>query len=293
MSTVSDLFAFRRAAFREARRRGDPLAAARAAAQLRLDADKLDPRDRATLRASRLVVGRAIRDARARRTNPRVIMPFLPDRPRRRFPFALAATIAIAAALLFALWLQPVNELEAGGGATAAAPPAPVQSTAPESRGRVKIPVPAVVPVVEQPKPTTAPVVNVQPTLDPDAFPTDGLSVVPGPGTGSGGGAGSGTGLATCPQSVPAGFARLCGQVIDGGTGKGLADACMSLGPCSSQSIRTDANGRWALTLPLGNGNLTWFLEFSKTGYTTTKFTQLSRDGRVLIPTQRLVPASQ
>ena len=291
MSTASDLLALRRAAFREARRRGDPLAAARAAAQLRLDADKLDPRDRATLRASRLVVGRAIRDARARRKNPAVILPFIPERPRRRFPFALAATIAIAAALLVALALQPVDERDAGGGATAAVPSAPVRSTAPESRGRVKVAVPAVVPVVEQPKPTTAPVPIVQPTVDPDAFPTDGLSVVPGPGTGSGGGTGTGTGLATCPASVPTGFARLCGQVIDGSTNKGLADACMSLGPCSSQSIHTDANGRWALTLPLGNGDLIWYLEFSKKGYTTTKFTQMSRDGRTLIPTQRLVPA--
>jgi hypothetical protein len=288
MSTVNDLAELRRAAFREARRRGDPLAAARAAAQLRLDADALDPRDQATLRASRLVVGRAIRDARARRRNPVAVQPWIPDRRPRRFPFALAATVVVAAAVLLVLFLQPA-ELDGGsrGGAPAAAASAPVKSTAPQSRGRVKIAVPAIVPVLEQPNPTTAPVVIVQPTADPDAFPTDALSVVPGPGAG----AGTGTGLATCAASVPPGFARLCGQVIDASTGRGLADACMSLGPCSSQSIRTDANGRWALVLPLGSGDLIWFLEFSKPGYATAKFTQSSRLGRTLIPTQRLVPA--
>ncbi len=288
MSSASELSALRRAAFREARRRGDPVAAARAAAQLRLDAEALDPRDQATLRASRLVVGRAIRDARARRRNPVPAVVFIPPRRRWRFPFALAATVVLAAAVLFALSLVPVNQLDGGGGgAPAAVPSAPVKSTAPQSRGRVKIAVPAVVPVVESPVPTTVPVVIVQPTADPDAFPTDALSVVPGPGAG----AGTGAGLATCGASVPPGFSRLCGQVIDGATGKGLADACMSLGPCSSQSIRTDPNGRWSLTLPTGNGDLTWFLEFSKPGYATAKYTQSSRLGRTLIPTQRLVPA--
>lgn len=289
MSSANDLPALRRAAFREARRRGDPVAAARAAAQLRLDGDALDPRDQATLRATRLVVGRAIRDARARRRNVVPAFVFTPPQPRRRFPFALAATVTLAAAVLLALFLQPA-ELDGGsrGGVPAAAPSAPVKSTAPQSRGRVKIAVPAVVPVLEQPNPTPAPVVVVQPTADPDAFPTDGLSVVPGPGAG----AGTGAGLATCAASVPPGFARLCGQVLDASTGRGLAGACMSLGPCSSQSIRTDANGRWALLLPLGNGDLTWFLEFSKPGYTTAKFTQSSRLGRTLIPTQQLVPAS-
>ena len=287
MSSASDLFALRRAAFREARRRGDPVAAARAAAQLRLDAAALDPRDQATLRASRLVVGRAIRDARARRRNAVPAVVFTPPQRRRRFPFALAATAVAAAAVLLVLFLQPA-ELDGGsrGGAPVAAS-APVKTAGPQSRGRVKIAVPAVVPVVEQPTPTTAPVVVAQPTVDPDAFPTDALSVVPGPGAG----AGTGAGLATCAASVPPGFARLCGQVIDGSTGQGLAGACMSLGPCSSQSIRTDANGRWALLLPLGSGDLIWYLEFSKPGYTTAKFTQSSRLGRTLIPTQRLVPA--
>ncbi|MDP9245478.1 MAG: hypothetical protein M3O64_02395, partial [Chloroflexota bacterium] len=247
----------------------------------------LDPRDQATLRASRLEVGRAIRDARARRRNPVPAVVFTPGARPRRFPFALATTVVLVAAMLFALSLIPVNELDGGGGgAPAAVPSAPVKSTAPQSRGRVKIAVPVIVPVVESPVPTTVPVVVIQPTADPDAFPTDALSVVPGPGIG----AGTGTGLATCGASVPPGFARLCGQVIDASTSKGLADACMSLGPCSSQAIRTDANGRWSLTLPLGDGNLTWFLEFSKTGYATSKFTQSSRLGRTLIPTQRLVP---
>jgi len=287
MSTASALRALRISAFREARRRGDPLAAARAAAQLRLDADELEPRDQAILRTARLVVGRAIRDARARRRNPVVVMPFVRGRPARRFPFALAAAIAVVFAVLAVLFFQPVNELEGrGSGAPAAVPSAPVRTPVPQSRGRVKIAVPAIVPVVEQPNPTTVPVAIVRP-VDPDAFPTDDLSVVPGPGIGTG----TGTGLATCPASVPPGFARLCGQVLDSSTGRGLANACMSLGPCSNQGIRTDTNGRWSLMLPIGNGDLIWYLEFSKPGYTTSKFTQSSRLGRLLIPTQQLAPA--
>jgi hypothetical protein len=90
---------------------------------------------------------------------------------------------------------------------------------------------------------------------------------------------------------VPAGFAKLCGQVVDASTNKPIPDACVSLGPCSDQGIRTDPNGRWALLLPIGNGGLLWFFEFSKAGYVTNKYTQTSKEGRVLIPTQRLAPA--
>ena len=288
MSTARDWDALRRAAYRDARRRGDPLAAARAAAQLRAGADDLDHRDLEALRASRLVVGRAIRDARARRLRP-VAPVAAPSRSRRRlrFPFALAATIVLAVALLVALSGVPVDQDGGGGRASVAVPTATTVPVALQSRGRVVLAVRAVVPVLPQPQPEPHPQPSAIPTIDPalDAFPTDGQSVVPGAGSGTG------PGFASCPSFVPAGFGKLCGQVIDASTNKPIADACVSLGPCSSQGIHTDPNGRWAVLLPVGNGGLIWFLEFSKTGYVTSKYTQISQTGRILIPTQRLAPA--
>jgi hypothetical protein len=286
MSTASDLNEIRRAAFRDARRRGDPLAAARAAAQLRAGPGDLDPRDLQALRASRQVVGRAIRDARARRLHP--VSPSAPIRSRRRlrFPFALAATIVLAVAALAALSMVPVDQNGGAGRVSAAIPTATTAPIAVQSRGRVVTAVRVVVPVLPQPQPEPKPNPTAIPTIDPalDAFPTDGQSVVPGNGSGTG------PGFTSCPSFVPAGFGKLCGQVIDASTNRPIADACVSLGPCSSQGIRTDPNGRWAALLPVGAGGLIWFLEFSKAGYATSKYTQISQTGRILIPTQRLAP---
>ena len=94
-----------------------------------------------------------------------------------------------------------------------------------------------------------------------------------------------------CFVSIPRGFARLCGQVIDARTGRAIAGACVSLGACTDQSARTDSNGRWAFVLPVGDGSLQWGLEFAKAGYRTTTYTQTSRQGFITIPTQRLVAA--
>lgn len=287
MSTASDLNEIRRAAFRDARRRGDPLAAARAAAQLRAGPGDLDPRDLQALRAARLVVGRAIRDARARRLSPVSSGAPTPIRSRRtRFPFALAAAIVLAVAALAALSMVPVDQNGGAGRASAAIPTATTAPIAVQSRGRVVTAVRVVVPVLQQPQPEPKPNPTAIPTIDPalDAFPTDGQSVVPGNGSGTG------PGFTSCPSFVPAGFGKLCGQVIDASTNRPIADACMSLGPCSSQGIRTDPNGRWAVLLPVGAGGLIWFLEFSKAGYVTSKYTQISQTGRILIPTQRLAP---
>ncbi|HEX6060549.1 MAG TPA: hypothetical protein VF001_00630, partial [Candidatus Limnocylindria bacterium] len=179
MSTDSDPNEIHRAAFREARRRGDPLAAARAAAQLRIDGADLDPRDLAALRAARLVVGRGIRDARARRLHPPAAVAAVRPRRRIRFPFALAAVIVVALAVLTALWMMPVDQ---NGGGGRAAPPIPTATTVPialQSRGRVITAVRVVVPVLPQPQPEPKPNPTAIPTADPalDAFPTDGDSV--------------------------------------------------------------------------------------------------------------------
>jgi hypothetical protein len=94
-----------------------------------------------------------------------------------------------------------------------------------------------------------------------------------------------------CFVSIPRGFARLCGQVIDARTGRPIAGACVSLGGCTEQSARTDGNGRWAFVLPVGDGTLQWGLEFAMPGYRTATFAQTSRQGFITIPTQRLVAA--
>jgi len=83
----------------------------------------------------------------------------------------------------------------------------------------------------------------------------------------------------------------LTGLVVDGRTGQGLPDACVSLGPCTAASPRTDAFGFWTLDLPVGGGGLDWGLEFAKTGYTMTSLTMRSRSGYIFLPPQRLTPS--
>jgi hypothetical protein len=79
---------------------------------------------------------------------------------------------------------------------------------------------------------------------------------------------------------LPRGFARLSGTVLDATTGRGLPDVCVSLGPCTSVSKRTDVNGRWTFDLPVG-----------KSSYSFATYTQASRPGYITIPTQRLTPS--
>jgi hypothetical protein len=174
-----------------------------------------------------------------------------------------------------------------------------------QSRGRVVVAVAAA--PVEQPKATIAP----QPvTVIAPAVGTSGPSAVPGsagsPGpVGSGSpGPGNGTGSPSAspeasptPTSarptplppLPRGFARLSGQVVDSRTGRGLPDACVSLGPCTPVSTRTDANGRWVLDLPVGTGRLDWGLEYAKDGYAVLGQTVRSRTGFILLGVQRLL----
>jgi hypothetical protein len=181
------------------------------------------------------------------------------------------------------------------------------------SRGRVVLAEAAVAPAISEPVATAEPDVSASASPAPTAgsgAATGGA--VPGgsggPGTGTGTGSGSGTGtsspspaptatrtpaptFAVCFVSIPRGFARLCGQVIDARTGRPIAGACVSLGGCTEQSARTDGNGRWAFVLPVGDGTLEWGLEFAMTGYRTATYAQTSRQGFITIPTQRLVAA--
>ena len=311
-----DPLALSRAVFRDAVLRDDALAAARAAARLRAHDPDLGARDLEAVRASRQMLGRAIRAARARRvigSLPASLMlqpvPAIPPRRSRRRPYAIAASIAVLAFVLAGLLARPAVDQtdDGGGGAQATGVFDPAVIVAGQSRGRVVLAVASVAIAAEEPQATAAPESSAS------ASPAPGSGVSPaagsgGSGGGTGGGSGSGTGggspspaptasrspaptFAICFSSVPRGFARLCGLVVDARTGRGIAGACVSLGSCTDQSARTDPNGRWAFPLPVGNGTLQWTFEFAKAGYRTSLFTQTSRQGFITIPTQRLIAA--
>jgi hypothetical protein len=321
MSTDDEILALRRATYRDAMRRGDDLAAARAAAALRAHLGSLGARDLAAVRASRQSFGRAIRDARARR----VLGPVATDAapaialPRSRLrPSALLAALAALALALAGLFAQPLLDRSqdaeggSGGAPAAAASDEPILLSA-LSRGRVIVAEVAVAAAVVEPVATPAPEpsASATPAPLPGAGAPSGSSAPsgsagPGTGTGTGSGTGPGTGtrtaspaptatrspaptLAACFASLPRGFARLCGLVVDSRTGRAISGACVSLGPCTDQSTRTDVNGRWAFVLPVGDGTLQWALEFAMAGYRTATYTQTSRQGYLAIPTHRLV----
>ena len=321
MSTDDEILTLRRATYRDAVRRGDDRAAARAAAALRAHLGSLGARDLAAVRASRQAFGRAIRDARARRIlGPVAIAPapaIVLRRPRRR-PYALLAAIAVLALALAGLFAQPLldraQDVDGGGGGApaAAASDQPILLSA-LSRGRVIVAEVAVAAAIPDPVATVTPEpsASASPATLVGAGAPSGSSAPSGsvgPGTGSGTGSGTGPGTATrtaspaptatrspaptlaaCFASLPRGFARLCGLVVDSRTGRAIPGACVSLGPCTDQSTRTDVNGRWAFVLPVGDGTLQWTLEFAMAGYRTATYAQTSRQGFLAIPTQRLV----
>jgi hypothetical protein len=322
-----DQLALGRAVYRDAVRRDDALAAARAAARLRARSFDLGARELETVQASRQLLGRAIRAARARRAVGATIVPVplsiepapaMPARRTRRRPYAIAAVIAALVFLLAGQLAQPATQPTDDGGSGGQPPAAvdPILLVTNPSRGRVVLAVAAVAPAEIEAVATEAPV-----PVDSPA-PAQGAGASPGPsgaasgpgsggsGSGSGGGSGSGSGgggsasatpaprtptptpaptFASCP-SAPRGFARLCGAVLDA-RGQPIAGACVSQGPCKSSSAQTDPRGRFSFTLVVGNGTLVWNLEFAKAGYQTAFYSQTSRQGIISIPTQRLVAA--
>ena len=322
MSTESERLAIRRALYADAQRRGDPLATANAAARLRAHIGGLAGSELEAVRASRRNFGQAIRQARSRRTAPPLQLSLtaaIPRTPRRRFPLALVAVVALIALALASVLAPPfldATEGGAGGAPSVASDPAvPIV----QSRGRVVLAATTAVSVVEEPAATAPPETPASSAPAPPSGATGPAgsaapsgSGTPGAGTGTGSGGGNGSGgngtggspapaptatrtpaptFAACFVSIPRGFARLCGAVTDARSGRGIAGVCVSLGPCTDQSTRTDPNGRWTFALPVGNGTLQWGLEFRVAGYRTASFTQTSRPGFISIPTQRLVAA--
>jgi hypothetical protein len=316
MSTGRDAFAVRRAAFRDALRRADLLTAARAAARLQAWAGPLDAAEFQAARDARIALGHAIREARARRAAEvhlaAAAAPIVLRRPRG-VRFAAAAIIAMLA-IAVSSWLVVPHDLltddSGGGGAPAAASSEAAVAIMPQSRGRVILAVTAA-PVAAEPQATVVPdpVTVVAPSPVGSAAPTSGAGAPRGtagptgsggPGLGSGGpGSGapsaapSATPTTTPPGATPLpplarGFARLTGQVVDAQSGRGIPDACVSLGPCMTVSTRTDANGRWTLDLPVGGGRLDWGLEFTKAGYVTATLNVRSRTGYIFLGQERL-----
>ena len=319
MSTDRELLLIRRALYADALRRGDPLATANAAARLRAHIGDLNATDLAAVRASRRTFGQAIRQARSRRVAPAVppLTPGIPLARPRRSALGVIAGVALLALVCASVLARPFTVEDAAGGDGGGAPIAVVSDpVAPVtlSRGRVVVPVAAVGDAVTAPIATVAPEASAPaapaPSSGASAVGGPGASGAPGTGVGSGSGAGSGNGTGTrtagpaptasrsptptsaiCLSTVPRGLARLCGSVLDARTGRGIAGACVSLGPCTDQSARTDPAGRWTFTLPVGNGTLQWDLQFAAPGYRTSSFTQTSRQGRITVPTQALVAA--
>jgi len=204
MSGADDPLELRRAQFRDAVRRDDALAAAHAAARLRAHARELGARDFETMRASRQLFGRAIRDARVRRAfapvplEPAIAIPLS---RRRRIPYALFATIAVVLLVFGALLAQPLldaSEQNGGGGGA----PAAVTSDAPIlvsalSRGRVVLAEVAVAPAIAEPAPTAEP----EASASASPAPTTGAGAATGSASPTGsGGPGAGTG---CGRRLP------------------------------------------------------------------------------------------
>lgn len=314
MFIASGALDLRRAAFRDALRRGDLLAAARASARLQAHANELAAGELLLARDARLALGRAIRDARSRRATiarPVLATTAIPLRRPRRVPYLVAAAVAVLAVALSGWLVVPRdagNEEAGGGGAPAAVAPDAAVPITPQSRGRVVLAV-AAVPVIEQPQAATAPQ-PVTVLASPGPAATSGPSAAPGvpggvPGAGGPGAPGPGTGSAppsatptptATPRRTPVpplarGFARLTGRVVDASTGRGLPGACVSLGPCTAGAPRTDANGQWTLDLPVGSGGLDWGLEFAKSGYTLSTLSIRSRTGYIFLSIQWLSPA--
>lgn len=306
MAFGSDDLAIHRAVYREAHSRGDPLATARAAARLRAHMTDLDAAELTVVRASRRRFGQAIREARSRRLAPPAVSVQargIPLSPPRRFPVALAASLALVVLVIAAVVAEPLLVDQTGGGAPAADASDPVVQPVTLSRGRVVLAVAAVA-VVEQTAASAAPE-PLAPASE-NAAQTSGPGAAPGAAGPSGSGVpGPGSGAGVPPSATPTprasarptplpplarGFARLIGQVIDTSTGRGLPGACVSLGPCTAGAPRTDLNGRWTLDLPVGSGGLNWGLEFAKDSYTASLLNVRSRTGYIFLPTQRLSP---
>ena len=282
----------RRAALRLALRRGDAVAAARAAARLRIPQARLSASELGRVRTARRALGIAILRARLPKrasTAPAAVAPVVTQRSDRR---RLAAVAAVLAALLLAvLWPR---DGDVGGGSPDAAAVAPqVVTIASVSRGRTVVAPLEVVVVQETPSPTP------EATAEPSASPAPSVAAVTakpgatsgtgtgtteggggtgtgsGPGNGSGSGPGNGTRSATpaptaTPRVPPPGYVRFNIRVLDSRTYRPVADVCVIHGTrdCGSGDY-TDKDGRWSWDVAASAYVTQWDITLIKDGYVT------------------------
>jgi len=303
--------AARRAALHASIRDGDPRAAARAAARLRVPGARLSAQELTIARDMRAALGRAIVAARIPRPEPAPPAPPRDVVRSRALPWRRLAIVLAAICGLIFLVLGP-------GGARGGKPdgePSAVQApdvTRPQllaqvSRGRSTVTaVPQVVVVAEPSAAQTA-----APTEAPSAAPSAGAGGTGGAGgsangAGDGGGGigiGTGPGLitlptprpTTTPRVPPPGYGRLTIIVIDARTFRPVPDTCVVFGSltCATMTYepsgstiltyRTNEQGRWSLDIPLGAPTVSYDMLFFKLGYrvATAKIT-LVRGGSVV-----------
>ncbi len=289
-------YAARRATLYAAIRDGDALAAARAAARLRIPGRTLAPFERARARDARRALGLALVKARLGTVAaPAAPVPLLarPDSPhwRRRL-----AAVAVAAAVLVVLLFGGGTGLLPGGGSPEP-PPAAEPVVVPMrlvtvSRGRtISLAAEVVAEASPSPTPTPAPSpsASAEPTLVPSTAEPgagSGGSGSGGSGGGAGGGSGRGTGVgvgtpAPTPTPTPAptatppvpplGYTRLNVIVYDWTTLRPLADVCVVIGTlsCGPDAPHTDLRGRWSADVAATPATTQWDMLFIKAGFIT------------------------
>jgi hypothetical protein len=300
--------AARRAALHASIRDGDAVAAARAAARLRIPGARLSAQELTLALDTRAALGRALIAARLPRPQPLPAVPAVLTQPRR-IPWKKLALIAAVLSGLIFLVLgpggTPGGKPEGDASAVAVPDVTRPQELAQISRGRSAVTTaPEVVAVAE---PSAAP--SAAPTEAPSAAPSAGAGgaggaggSASGPGGGGGGiGIGTGPGLitlptprpTTTPRVPPAGYGRIQIIVLDRQTLRPVPDTCVSFGSLTCTNItagdvtalnyRTDANGHWALDVPLGAPTVSYDMLFFRLGYRVDiERVTLRRGGTVL-----------
>jgi hypothetical protein len=300
--------ASRRAALHASLRSGDAIAAARAAARLRIPGARLSAPELTLALDTRAALGRALIAARLPRPQPLPAAPALLKRPRG-IPWRRLALIAAVLCGLIFLVLgpggTPGGKPEGDASAVAVPDVTRLQELAQISRGRSAVTsAPEVVAVAE---PSAAP--SAEPTASASAAPSAGAGgaggaggSATGPGGGGGGiGIGTGPGLITLPtprptvtpRVPPPGYGRLTVIVLDARTFRPIPDTCVSFGSLNCTTItagdktalnyRTDDNGRWSLDVPLGAPTVSYDMLFFKLGYRVdTQKVTLRRGGTVV-----------
>lgn len=278
-------FSARRASLHAALRDRDVLAAARAAARLRVDGFPITPDEFARAAAMRRSLGIALVKARMP-SAPAPSLRVTATPPKRRSRLRLVAGLALIAELVLIVLFFPRDPGVAGGGSPPRVITQPVATAVLVSRGRtISAPIEVVVeasPTPEpSPQPTEAPAASLRVAAAATGTPGlggSGSGTSTGTGTGTGSGSGSGTSTQTpaptaTPIAVRPGFSRLNVIVYDAQTLRPLPDVCVVIGTldCGTAAPHTDANGRWSADVAATPATTLWDLSFIKARYATQR----------------------